>query len=248
MPGRQGAGLDDGQRPEHGRRDRADEAEVEGEQGESGEGAEQDACLVEDVETGERLHPALPGAVRDVGADRRVEQRSGEPGDSRGDDERGQRVGDGQQHERSRPEAAAGQDHRLVADPVGQGAAEPEHALLGQVAYAQHQADRPGCQAEAVGEVVGQVGHEHVEAEVDAELVDHQQLQTGVEGAQLGAQPPHRAPASTARTAAGAGSATEVQRVQDVTVRSPGPVISSGSSGSPAGVLSRWWSWHQPSL
>ncbi|GGS10017.1 hypothetical protein GCM10010269_56410 [Streptomyces humidus] len=54
--------------------------------------------------------------------------------------------------------------------------AEPEHALLGEVAYPDYQADRPRCQAQTVGEMVGEVGHEHVEAEIDAELVDHQQL------------------------------------------------------------------------
>ncbi|COZ19907.1 Uncharacterised protein [Mycobacterium tuberculosis] len=70
---------------------------------------------------------------------------------------------------------------------------------------------------------VGQVRHQHVEADVDAELVDHQHPARAVEPAEYSARSHY--------DTTWVGSITVVLRVHRVTTASSGEAISSGSVG-----------------
>lgn len=78
----------------------------------------------------------------------------------------------------------------------------------------EHQSDRPCRQSERTGEVAGQIGHQHVEAEVDAELVDHQQPTRPAEAAEF--------PNGVHYLTASVGLTTVVHRVQESTTVSAG--------------------------
>ncbi|CAM5583037.1 hypothetical protein SMICM304S_12007 [Streptomyces microflavus] len=91
--------------------------------------------------------------------------------------------------------------------------------------------------------MLSKVGHEHVEAEIDGELIDHQQLHAALERAHLteGALHSRPSPSEAASASCGTltGSITVVHRVQRVTSFSSGRPTTSGSTAG--GPSSRPW-------
>ena len=227
----QGEQLGDRQHREHRRRTRGGQPEVDRHEGQADQRPSQDAGLIEDVEQGERLHPSLAGVGGQVGPDRGVEQRPGETRCCGGDQHHRHRMGEHQQSESRRAQQATRDNQRLVAEPVGQGTADDEHALLGEVAHAENQADRPRRQSQRTGQIPGEVGHQHVEPEVDPELVDHQQPARPAEAAELSDHAHQRITL--------AGRTTRAHRVQEWTTAAVGSGI---VSGSPGGSPPRSWS------
>ena len=117
--------------------------------------------------------------------DGRVEQCAREAGRRGGDDQRRHGVHHSEETEPGGPQRAPRDDERLVAEPVGQGSADEEHPLLREVPHPEHQTHDPDGEPEIPGEVGGEVGDEHVEADVDRQLVDQQQLHRPLEGTEL---------------------------------------------------------------
>ena len=199
-------------------------AKVEGDQREPGQRAEQYAGLIEDVEHREGLDAPCTGVGREVRAHRRVEQRAGETGCRRGYQYHRKRLRHNQHAESGCAQQASGDDGRFVAETISERATENEHSLLGEVAHAEHQADRPGGQSQRTRQIVGQVRHQHVEAHVDAELVDHEHLAGSVEATKSSKQTHYRS--------AFDGSTTVVHLVQDRTTCSAGCPMTAGSGGA----------------
>nr|VTP04374.1 hypothetical protein BIN_B_05501 [Mycobacterium riyadhense] len=139
---------------------------------------------------------------------------------------------DDQQGETAGAQQATGHDQRLVAEPVGQCAADDEHALLGEVTHPQNQSDGPGRQPERASQIICQIRHQHVEADVDAELVNHQHAAGPVEAAKLRDKRHYYV--------TGAGSTTLLHRVQDCTTCSVGWPMTAGSLGRASSSRPCW--------
>ncbi|SLJ72068.1 Uncharacterised protein [Mycobacteroides abscessus subsp. abscessus] len=233
--------LNHRQECENRRGDSAGDPEVPGRQRQADDRSEKDARLVEDVEHREGLYPALTRVGGQVGTHRRVEESTGETRCRRGDQYR-RKSTDERQHQKSGgPQEASGDNQRLVPEPVGQRATNQKHALLREVADPEHQSHHPRGQAQGPGQISGEIRHQHVEADIDGELVHHQYLAGPIERPEL-AQGLASSGCSQVRIGHAvrpSGSITWVSLVHRSTTRCDGSSITSGSCAG--GRSSRSW-------